>query len=84
MERFYGFIADGYRFETLVPTTIFEEKVALIRAYKGRNLLIEKHVPLKEMPQWNPAFQCIELCKKDEKSLEQRTKALMKELKTSE
>lgn len=89
IERFSGFVEKGYRFEVTVPTTIFESKVACIRAYeqkragheyKDDNVAAERCFRLKEMPTWNTLFQCIELSEKDMNNLEKITKRLVKSL----
>jgi len=80
MERFSGFKQYGYRFEVVVPTTIYDEKRAIVTAYKGKKLTDETSFFLHEQPKWNIPHQCIELAGKDMETLEQRTKELIKRL----
>lgn len=80
MERYSGFIENGYRFEVRIPTTIFDDKVGVIRAYLGRKCVDEEYFGLRKMPEWNVPLQALLLGKKDELTLERRTKELMKRL----
>lgn len=84
MERYSGFIEHGYRFEVQVPTTIFDDKVAVIKAYDGKKCIDEEYFMLRKMPAWNVPQQAIMLGKTDEKTLERRTKELMKRLPSRE
>ncbi len=81
MKRYSGFREYGYRFEVKVPTTIFEPKVAVIRAYNGNKFVDELYFELDRMPEWYVPCQCIMLSKTDEKALEKKTKELFKKLK---
>lgn len=81
MKRYSGFREYGFRFEVKVPTTIFEPKVGVIRAYKGRKFVDEVYFSLKRMPEWYIPAQCIMLSKTDEKTLERTTEELFKKLK---
>lgn len=80
MERFSGFQQYGHRFEVVVPTTIYDEQIAVVTAYKGRKLVNGISFPLQEQPKWNIPHQCIELSGKDMKTLEQKTKQLINRL----
>lgn len=81
MERYCGFINDdGYRIEVLVPTTIFDSQRGVIRAYRGRMCVDQIYFKLRELPKWYVPLQAILLGKDDEKTLEKRTKELMKRL----
>lgn len=80
MERYGGFIEKGYRFEVLIPATIFDDNRGVIRAYFGRKCVDEEYFRLRKMPEWNVPLQAILLGKKDEQTLERRTKELMKRL----
>lgn len=84
MQRYSGFMEYGYRFEVKVPTTIFENKVAVIQAYKGQKLADMIYFKLKKMPEWYVPCQCILLSKSDEKTLEKKTEELFKRLRVSE
>jgi len=84
MQRYSGFKEYGYRFEVKVPTTIFEPRVAVIRAYHNKSLVDEVHFKLKNMPEWYIPCQCIMLSKSDEKTLEKKTEELFKRLGVSE
>ena len=84
MQRYSGFREYGYRFEVKVPTTIFEPKVAVIRAYKNKSFVDEVYFELKSMPEWYVPCQCIMLSKPDENMLEKKTKELFKKLGVSE
>lgn len=84
MQRYSGFIEYGYRFEVKVPTTIFDNKVAVISAYKGRKVVNKIYFKLKKMPEWYVPCQCILLGKSDEKTLEEKTKELFKRLNIPE
>ncbi|MCG2719039.1 MAG: hypothetical protein L6408_09450 [Nanoarchaeota archaeon] len=81
MKRYSGFKEDGYRFEVQVPTTIFDNKFAVIQAYQDQKLVDEIHFKLKKMPEWNVPCQCILLGKSDEKTLEKKTEELIRRLK---
>ena len=80
MERFSGFQQYGYCFEVVVPATIYDEKRAIVTAYKGRKLMDEISFPLQEQPRWNIPHQCIELAGKDMRTLEQKTRELVEKL----
>ncbi len=84
MERYSGFREYGYRFEVKVPTTIFDNKVAVIKAYKGKRLVAETYFKLKKMPEWYVPCQCILLSKPDEKTLDKKTEELFRQLRITE
>jgi len=81
MQRFSGFRQNGYRFEVVVPTTIFDQKVAIINVYNNNDRSITKEIlPLRNMPYWDTPAQTIMLRKSDMNRLEKKTKALVKGL----
>ena len=80
MQRYIGFRQNGYRVEVQVPVTIFDDKVAVIRAYQGKNCVGEEYFRLRKLPDWNVPLQAIMLGKSDEKTLERKTDEMMKQL----
>jgi hypothetical protein len=80
MQRYAGFREHGYRFEVKVPASIFEERYAVISAYQGTKCVDREFFPLREMPTWDVPAQAVVLTKSDEKTLEQKTRELMKRL----
>jgi len=80
MERYGGFIEGDYRFEAKVPTTIYDNKRAVVRAYQGKELVDEIYFKLKKMPRWDVPAQTIMLSKSDAKTLEKKTNELIKKL----
>jgi hypothetical protein len=80
MQRYSGFRENGYRFEVRVPTKIFDDKVAVIRAYRGKTCVGEEYFGLRKLPEWNASAQAIVLGKSDEKTLERKTNELLKQL----
>ena len=71
----------SFRFEVKVPAAIFEPKVGVIRACRGKGLMDGVYFGLKGMPEWYVPCQCIMLKKHDEKALERKTEELFKKLK---
>lgn len=80
MKRYGGFIEKGYRVEAMVPTTIYDKKVAVVRAYLGKKCVDSDAFILREMPRWNLSFRAILLGKEDENILERITEDLVKRL----
>ena len=80
MKRYSGFIENTYRFETVVPTTIYDPKICILSAYKRKKVIDKIQFKLNDMPQWNVPFQAIVLCKKDQKTLEKKTEELIARL----
>lgn len=81
MDRLSGFIQYGHRFEVLVPTTIYEDPVAVINVYKGNKKVSCDTFYLKEMPKWDTASQALTLSKRDMNFLEKLTDSLVNERK---
>ena len=77
MERFSGFIQNGYRFEVLVATTIFDEQIAVIDVYKNNKKVACDAFYLQTMPKWDVPGQGIVLSKKDMNKLEKMTESIM-------
>lgn len=81
MIRYYGFVQYGHRFEALVPTTVYEERAAVINVYKNNKKTSCDTFCLKEMPKWDIPTQSITLNKRDMNFLEKLMKSLLDEHK---
>ncbi len=83
-----------HRYHVYVPTTIFDPKVAIIKAYKIEDHYIfsntpetvigEEYVPLASMPRWNLELRCLLLSRRDGRKVSDALKNLEKRLEPSE
>ncbi len=80
MVLYFGYITDDVRIRCYVPTTVFNKKVAVIKAYQMEKdsaqlpnipelILAEKYVKLKSLPGYNRNQLRLELNKEDEQAV---------------
>ena len=92
MRKLYGYMK-SHRYHIYVPTTIFEPKVAIIRAYKveggqepdrPETVLATTSVPLGSMPIWNVEYQAIQISRRDEQKIRKTLESLEEKLEPDE
>ena len=78
MRRLCGWVSEGYRYEVLVPTTIFDSQIARIDAYDTNmgSLVNSINFKLRSMPRWDVPAQAIILSRRDEQSLRRKSDEL--------
>ena len=92
MRKLYGYMK-SHRYHIYVPTTIFEPKVAIIRAYKVEDgqepdrpetVLATTSVPLGSMPIWNVEYQAIQKSRRDKQKIRKTMESLEEKLEPEE
>lgn len=85
MVRYFGFWQNGHRYEIRVPTTVSDDRVATINAYRGRfgskgRKVATVPVALRELPYWDVQRQRIALRGKDQSAVNEATQNLISRL----
>lgn len=88
MRKIRGYMLE-HRYHVYVPTTIFDPKVAIIRAYKveggqlpdcPETVLATTSVPLSSMPTWNVENQALQISRLDKQKIIKALESLEKKL----
>ena len=71
---------NGYQFEVMVPSTIFDGLAGTVDAYRGKNLVNFVGFKFENMPRWDAPSQEILITKEDKCTLEQAVNLLLLKL----
>lgn len=80
MDLLSGFKDIKYRIRTYVPTTVYDDNVGVVKAYRGKRLVGREYFRLQSLPVYDRALRTLVVNKAGMKVIRRTEDSLLKKL----